>query len=154
LYSPLTYCFSGTVDTLPVECFNTTEIAEIAVIFPLASNASDIAVGQSWVEAQYIAETCSSKISDIGSFLGTAFGARDLMSVVDALDEDGMLRYWGKRLQKHYMLVSNQELISFRFIGASYGTTLGATVAAMFPDRMDKVILDGVVNSHEYYHAL
>lgn len=28
---------------------------------------------------------------------------------------------------------------------------MGATVAAMFPDRMDKVILDGVVNPHEYY---
>lgn len=30
---------------------------------------------------------------------------------------------------------------------------LGATVASMFPDRMDKVILDGVMNPHEYYHA-
>jgi pimeloyl-ACP methyl ester carboxylesterase len=37
--------------------------------------------------------------------------------------------------------------------GFSYGTTLGVTVAGMFPDRMDKVVLDGVVNSHEYYHA-
>ncbi len=38
-------------------------------------------------------------------------------------------------------------------IGFSYGTTLGVTVAAMFPDRIDKVILDGVQNPHEYYHA-
>lgn len=37
--------------------------------------------------------------------------------------------------------------------GASYGTTLGATVAAMFPDKIDKMVLDGVLNSHEYYHA-
>jgi pimeloyl-ACP methyl ester carboxylesterase len=29
---------------------------------------------------------------------------------------------------------------------------LGATVAALFPDRIDRVILDGVMNSHEYYH--
>ena len=39
-------------------------------------------------------------------------------------------------------------------VGLSYGTTLGATVAAMFPDRMDKVLLDGVMNVHEYYHGL
>ena len=28
---------------------------------------------------------------------------------------------------------------------------LGATVAAMFPDRMDTVVLDGVLNLEEYY---
>lgn len=55
--------------------------------------------------------------------------ARDLISIVDALGEDGMLRYWG-------------------FSG---GSTLGNTVVAMFPERIDKVILDGVVNPHEYY---
>ncbi|KAK6075460.1 TAP domain-containing protein [Seiridium cupressi] len=54
----------------------------------------------------------------------------DLIQVVDALGEDSLLRYWG----------------------FSYGTLLGATVAAMFPDRMDKLLLDGVVNGHNYYH--
>ncbi|KAJ4231152.1 hypothetical protein FSOLCH5_004734 [Fusarium solani] len=63
--------------------------------------------------------------------LGTAFQARDLMQLVDALQEDGMLRYWG----------------------FSAGSILGATAAAMFPDRVDKVLLDGVRNVHEYYHS-
>lgn len=39
-----------------------------------------------------------------------------------------------------------------RFIGLSYGSALGATVAAMFPDRMDRLVLDGVVNIHNYYN--
>lgn len=43
-----------------------------------------------------IAEICYLKNKEIGSFLGTAFVARDLISVVNALDEDGMLRFWGK----------------------------------------------------------
>ncbi|KAL8734982.1 MAG: hypothetical protein Q9166_001107 [cf. Caloplaca sp. 2 TL-2023] len=51
------------------------------------------------------------------------------MQIVDALDEGGLLNYWG----------------------FSYGTALGATVAAMFPDRMDKVVLDGCLNPHDYY---
>lgn len=40
-----------------------------------------------------------------------------------------------------------------RTTGFSYGTTLGATVAAMFPDRIDKMVLDGVQNPHDYYHS-
>ncbi len=35
--------------------------------------------------------------------------------------------------------------------GVSYGTVLGATAVAMFPDKMDRVVLDGVVNPFEYY---
>lgn len=38
-------------------------------------------------------------------------------------------------------------------VGFSYGTTLGATLISMFPDKVDKVILDGVQNPHEYYNA-
>lgn len=35
--------------------------------------------------------------------------------------------------------------------GFSYGTALGTTVAAMFPDRMDKIVLDGNLNPSEYW---
>ncbi|MBE3046761.1 alpha/beta fold hydrolase [Candidatus Bathyarchaeota archaeon] len=38
-------------------------------------------------------------------------------------------------------------------IGISYGSALGANAAAMFPERMDRVILDGVVNSRQYNHG-
>jgi pimeloyl-ACP methyl ester carboxylesterase len=33
----------------------------------------------------------------------------------------------------------------------SYGTVLGATISAMFPEKVDKVVLDGVANPFEYY---
>ena len=35
--------------------------------------------------------------------------------------------------------------------GFSYVTILGATVAAMFPDKIDRLVLDGVENPHLYY---
>ena len=48
----------------------------------------------------------------------------------------------------------SSEFEANRRPGISGGTTLGATAAALFPDKVDKVILDGVMNAHEYYHKL
>lgn len=57
------------------------------------------------------------------------------------------------RLRFLPIYVNNKQdvLTPFR-PGFSYGTLLGETVAAMFPDRMDRLILDGVVNAFNYYH--
>jgi len=88
---------------------------------------------RSWERASVGANICrkSGNGNETGELVGTAFVARDIMRVAEAVEEDGLLRYWG----------------------FSYGTTLGATLVAMFPDKVDKVILDGVQNPHEYYHA-
>lgn len=40
-----------------------------------------------------------------------------------------------------------------QFWGFSYGTVIGATFAAMYPDRIHRFILDGVVDSEEFYKA-
>lgn len=37
--------------------------------------------------------------------------------------------------------------------GLSYGTVVGATAAAMFPDKVESIVLDGVQNLHEYYYG-
>jgi pimeloyl-ACP methyl ester carboxylesterase len=37
------------------------------------------------------------------------------------------------------------------YYGLSYGTALGATFATLFPDRIARMVLDGVVNSDQYY---
>ncbi|KXT15525.1 hypothetical protein AC579_3401 [Pseudocercospora musae] len=123
----------GTGHTLPFSCAaNELEAQTMLQRFTQGGNASDTALGTTWAGADLAAAMCKRNGNNTGSRIGTAFTARDLISVVDALGEDGMLRYWG----------------------LSYGTTLGATVASMFPDRIDKIILDAVQNPHEYYHAL
>lgn len=113
-------------------CFpNDTSRATYNTLYPYGyGNASDVALGQIWQQTKILADACTESQAQNGRFVGTAFTARDMMQIVDALDEDGLLRYWG----------------------FSYGTLLGATAAAMFPDRIDKLVLDGVVNIHEYYH--
>ncbi|KAM0322587.1 hypothetical protein ACHAQA_009435 [Verticillium albo-atrum] len=78
-----------------------------------------------------IFQTANKRAMRQGSLISTAFAARDLMEIVDAVEDDGLLRYYG----------------------LSYGSTLGATVAAMFPDRIDRLVLDGVQNAIDYFHG-
>ncbi|KAL4913976.1 TAP-like protein-domain-containing protein [Aspergillus aurantiobrunneus] len=121
----------GTENTIPFECTQ-HPIDQYEMYRALVhSNSSEGAIGMLWARGTIDSEQCAANASRIGSVLTTPFVARDMMQVVDALEEDGLLRYWG----------------------ISYGTILGATVAAMFPDRVDKVILDAVQNPHEYYHS-
>ena len=68
----------------------------MATKFPSYSNSSNTSLGEIWSHNMLIAEKCATAKRDIDQFLGTAYVARDLISVVDALGEDGMLRYWNK----------------------------------------------------------
>ncbi|KAG7142098.1 Tripeptidyl aminopeptidase like protein [Verticillium longisporum] len=98
----------------------------------VTSTASDVAEGQLWAAGTVYSNACLETQAKNSSLVNSPFYARDLISVVDALGEDGMLRFWG----------------------LSYGTIVAATVSAMFPERIDKMVFDGVQNPHEYYYAL
>ena len=122
----------GTNDTLPYKCFANNVTAGIASI-ALSGNASNTALPEIWAKANYFDLSCNATQYKTGSLTGTAYTARDVMQIVDALgDKDNKLRYWG----------------------VSYGTLLGTTINAMFPDRVDKLIVDGVVNPFEYYENM
>jgi pimeloyl-ACP methyl ester carboxylesterase len=54
------------------------------------------------------------------------------MALFEAINKDGMIRY----------------------LGYSYGTVLGSTLAAMFPTKIDRMVLDGNMNPVDYYHGL
>ncbi|KAK5634727.1 hypothetical protein RRF57_010440 [Xylaria bambusicola] len=120
----------GTAQTLTFSCFaNATERAAIFQQFSLG-NASDVARGVIWAGAKNGADACANhpEAQKRGPLIGTAFTARDAMQIVDAVEEDGLLRYWG----------------------LSYGTDLGATLAALFPDRIDKVIIVQMVSIAQF----
>ncbi|KAK7057882.1 Abhydrolase-4 domain-containing protein [Favolaschia claudopus] len=61
-------------------------------------------------------------------FINTDHTARDMLRIVEAHGLE-KLQYWG----------------------FSYGTVLGATFAAMFPDKVGRLVIDGVVDSENYY---
>ncbi|KAH6695059.1 TAP-like protein-domain-containing protein [Plectosphaerella plurivora] len=121
----------GTGKTIPFNCVNNTALETEMLMGSLISVDSRENMGRMWARGGVNSYICQTDPNGVGQFVGTAFTARDFIRVVDALGEDSMLRYWG----------------------FSYGTTLGATLASMFPERVDRMIIDGVQNPHEYYHA-
>ena len=63
-----------------------------------SSLESDTAERRLWERARVDANICaqSGNGNETGPYIGTASVARDMMRVAEALDEDGMLRYWGE----------------------------------------------------------
>lgn len=125
---------------LPFTCFSTPVDRTLAnAKYPfLPGNSTEEDLVTTFANANAISNLCAEKHdaaknstnrSPVPTLIGTGSVARDLMAVVDALGEDGLLRFWG----------------------LSYGSVLGATAASLFPQRIDRMVLDGVVNVPNYY---
>ncbi|KAI1824247.1 TAP-like protein-domain-containing protein [Xylaria intraflava] len=123
----------GVAETLPFSCFaNETDRSAVTSRLGLG-NASDTGRGTTWAAGKNYADACAGypEARERGPLIGTTSTAHDAMSIVDAVEKDGLLRYWG----------------------LSYGTDLGAILAGLFPDRIDKLVLDGVLNPIEYFNG-
>ncbi len=92
--------YRGTANTLRFDCYNNSDIERVLLSPPdnTLGNASDTALGQNLAIAKVTSAQCLDTTADIGGLVGTAFVARDMARIVDALGEDGLLRYWGQSL--------------------------------------------------------
>lgn len=88
--------YRGTGNTLPFSCVDNDLEANILLNELILGNSSDVALGRLWARGAINADNCFKMANETGRLIGTAFVARDLMRVIDALEEDGMLRYWGE----------------------------------------------------------
>jgi pimeloyl-ACP methyl ester carboxylesterase len=74
-------------------------------------------------QLQSTAATCGAEQGQLLAYLGTMSSARDLDRIRQAVGDDKLT-----------------------YLGFSYGTSLGATYADLFPDKVRALVLDGVVD--------
>ncbi|KAK4504612.1 hypothetical protein PRZ48_002573 [Zasmidium cellare] len=119
----------GTGTTLPANCYtNLNDSIKATAAIPYPRNATVAELSKAWDAVANITPVCEKTLGVNGTLIGSAYTARDMLQIVDALNEDGLLRYYGQ----------------------SYGSALGQIFAAMFPDRVGRIIIDGVLNPHQY----
>ncbi|OAA38689.1 Peptidase S33 tripeptidyl aminopeptidase-lik [Beauveria brongniartii RCEF 3172] len=103
---------------------------------------------------------CEDFNGDLLRYVGTTSVARDMLAVVEKIDEYNTKH--SKRDKKpekgdQMQLRSSSGtekaktgLPRLQYLGFSYGTVLGNYFASMFPDRIGRVLLDGVADIDDY----
>ncbi len=95
--------------------------------------------------------------SEILRHVSTAAVSRDMVEIVDRLDElkkKELSAFSYTESQAQDPLVHHKgktsEVARLQYIGFSYGTVLGNTFASMFPGRVGRVVIDGVEDVVDY----
>lgn len=113
-----------------------------------------------WRRARAIAEGCSARLGQLAEHVNTVPVARDIVSIIE---RHGEWRESHVKKLLHRNCPNAEESDVFKrlswkrgnepllYWGFSYGTLLGSTFASMFPSRVERMALDGVVDADDYY---
>lgn len=128
--------------------------------------SSDAVLGRLWSMTHAFGSSCKKALDaekgpNIKQYMTTAFVARDMLEIIEkhaeyvAQKAARATHNNGKRSDRRNTgHTSTFEMAKLQYWGFSYGTFLGSTFASMFPDRVGRVVLDGVVNEEDYLHSL
>ncbi|MBA3782631.1 MAG: alpha/beta fold hydrolase [Nocardioides sp.] len=111
----------GTGQSDPVDCLSDGDLDGLLAADPDPDNPTEKTALLSWLDRFFAG--CVERSGSLVGHVTTIEAARD-MDVLRAVLGDGQLDY----------------------LGASYGTKLGATYADLFPDRVGHFVLDGAVD--------
>ncbi|KAF9069707.1 TAP-like protein-domain-containing protein [Rhodocollybia butyracea] len=92
------------------------------------ANSSSDALAVQVAQSKVIGQLAKDRDNGILAHVATDNVARDLLQMVEAYGEEN-LQYWG----------------------ISYGSLLGETFATLFPDRIDRMIIDGVLDGSGWF---
>jgi pimeloyl-ACP methyl ester carboxylesterase len=103
------------------------------------SGIHNVPAGERYQQARAYGERCSRVNADSAAkYVGTSAVAQDLKHFIELSAVD--------KGQK-------AEDAKFYYYGVSYGTVIGQTIAAMYPDKIERMMLDGNVYAEEYYQG-
>jgi len=111
----------GTGDSSPVDCLSDAQLDQYLGEDPQPSTAQELVAFRA--HQQRMATGCSRLSGALASHVSTVESARDMDILRAALGDSTM-----------------------NYLGASYGTKLGATYAQLFPHRVGRFVLDGAVD--------
>ncbi|KAH7103149.1 TAP-like protein-domain-containing protein [Auriculariales sp. MPI-PUGE-AT-0066] len=94
---------------------------------PNTVNSLDDSLIRSFNHYKILGELAVKRVNETARLVSTAFVARDMLRITEAFGREKL-----------------------QFYGFSYGTQLGVTFASMFPDKVERIILDGVVDAEDY----
>ncbi|KAK5994126.1 hypothetical protein PT974_07566 [Cladobotryum mycophilum] len=125
---------------------------------------SERTIGMEWARAEALGSSCThgdDLETGIIRFSNTAQVVEDMLQMIETegewrdkeakrllqdsgLDDDAVLEIIERTAYR-----PGEEML--QFWGKSYGTLIGSTFAAMHPDRVGRVVLDGVVDPADHY---
>lgn len=126
--------------------------------------SSDASLGRLWSMSHAWGNACKHTMDmesgpNIKQYMSTAFVARDMLQIAEK--HASLVAQTVAQLDQKTQRVRAPEDVPVKpsdakvdYWGFSYGTMLGSTFASMFPDRIGRFMLDGVVSSYDYVHAL
>ncbi|KAH8203743.1 hypothetical protein TruAng_002036 [Truncatella angustata] len=127
---------------LSLDCFSGNAEARLAfnrLHRTGATNVSSTSLEEQYYSSSIYGEWCNNAVeneSSYGYYVTTPAVAHDLLTFIEAEAELAGRSPPDARLWCY---------------GGSYGTVIGTTFASMFPDRVGRMILDGVLNAEQYY---
>ncbi|KAK1148022.1 hypothetical protein N8T08_010655 [Aspergillus melleus] len=136
----------------------------------MLSSSGDAFV-RNWQRTLALNTGCSARLSTVpegeqealGEHVNTPPVARDMLEIIERHAEWRELQGQAEQARRDRLYGSDREQAIVRrtkwnrgqekllYWGRSYGTILGSTFANMFPERMGRAVLDGVVDIDKYY---
>ncbi|TGO52603.1 hypothetical protein BCON_0138g00210 [Botryotinia convoluta] len=109
-----------------------------------------------WARKHTLADACYTRMgvdedqeNALGAHMNTPVVAMDMKAIVEALSRS---RVESPSRGQEYTKSSQIESVDkIQYWGFSYGTLLGTTFAAMYPDLVGRMVLDGVVDADRHY---
>ncbi|KAF9874959.1 hypothetical protein CkaCkLH20_07653 [Colletotrichum karsti] len=163
----------GVNNTTPhLKCFPNKQ-SEVNFLASQASSfhfgISDTYIDLAWAQYRAFSESCANHHGDepnMAEFVNTAQVVEDIVAIIERHAQ------W-REIEAHKILTSRestklphterQEALQrtrwqkghekLNYWGVSYGSILGQTFAAMHPDRVSRVLIDGIADVDDYYAA-
>ncbi len=111
----------GVASSAPITCFDDAQMDEWLGFDPTPDTPEEVTEAEAL--RQEFADDCEAAAPDLLGHVSTVEVARDMDVLRSALGESKL-----------------------DYLGASYGTFIGTTYAQLFPERVDRMVLDGAID--------